>query len=249
MSLPARIDGRIWGVDTSACQGSPTYLAALRAAGCAFHFARAHTGNSVDTVWAATAAEAERLGVPFGAYGVVRNRGPVDAERQARAFLDAVRGTRRELPDVLDWELPVAPRTMSRAEAVANIKAARVWRDVVSEATGRAVLVYCGMGFVDAVELIAGEDGAEDLAALAADSPCFAAHYTQSALRLPTVPRAWRKTGWVLWQGSGDRAVCRNACQIPGRGCDVDIDWFRGTVDDLRALGMDLPVSDVRQGR
>jgi hypothetical protein len=123
MTLPTAIPGRLWGVDTSVAQGPPTYLGALRDAGCAFHFARAHSGNAADSVYHTTAAEAERLEVPFGAYGVIRDRGPVDAEKQARAFLDAVKGTRRELPDVLDWELPANPKAMTRAQAVGNQKA------------------------------------------------------------------------------------------------------------------------------
>ena len=78
--MPPAIPGRIWGVDTSIAQGPPTYLAALRDHGCAFHFARAHSGSAEDGVFKATAAEAERLEVPFGAYGVVRHRGPDAAE-------------------------------------------------------------------------------------------------------------------------------------------------------------------------
>lgn len=247
-TFPQAPDGETYGVDVSTAQGPPTYLPALIEVGARFMFARAHSGKAVDGQWAAMVRAAEEVGMPLGAYGVIRHYGPAGAESQARAFLDAIRGARLALPEVIDWELPATAAelaAMPRAVAAGNIRAARIWRDVVTAETRRPVLVYCGFGFVDALATRAGAGRADDigravdgdLAALA-ESPLFVAHYTQDRKRLPTVPRPWLERGrtWVLWQSSGDAAVCRNAVQIPGTRRDIDLDVYRGTVEDLIAL-------------
>jgi GH25 family lysozyme M1 (1,4-beta-N-acetylmuramidase) len=48
----------------------------------------------------------------------------------------------------------------------------------------------------------------------------------------PRLPPGW--DDWTIWQCSGDGGVL-----LPGGKGYVDVDLFRGTIDDLTALGVD----------
>lgn len=241
MTLPRDLPaGWIWGVDTSVAQGPPTYVPALRDAGCSFLIARATQGlHDVDDQFTATVRACSAASLPIGAYGVLCAYPREQAEAQARHFLDAVRGVPLDLAPVLDFEL-----SGPKVSAAGLLAAARAWCEVVEDELGRGVVVYTGPSFISGLRKLAGPAGAADLAALAT-RPLFVAHYTQNHARLPSVPGPWED--WGLWQASGDRKTCRNAAQLPGGTADIDVDFFRGSVEELRALGRREVAPDVRQ--
>jgi hypothetical protein len=110
-----------------------------------------------------------------------------------------------------------------------------IWCETVEQALRQRVMVYTGPAFVRQFITYAGLAGAEAVAALGR-RPLVVAHYTGDYARLPTVPRPW--SDWTIWQASGGRAASPNYATLPSHPTvDVDVDWFRGTVDDLIAVG------------
>jgi lysozyme len=57
------------------------------------------------------------------------------------------------------------------------------------------------------------------------------AQYTSAPA--PQVPKAW--TAWTFWQYIGKG-------KTPGVSLPVDLNWFNGTLDDLKALTVAAPV-------
>jgi len=242
--------GWIVGVDTSAAQGILD-VPALQAAGVAFLIAKATDGErSVDARWTITAAAARRHGLPLGAYGVYEPAGvaaaTTDAARAARVraqalhFVEVVRDAGATLPPVLDFEL-------ARGPALHNLTAAARWVDVVADALGREPMLYTGPAFWRDLCRMAGVAAAPAVARLAR-CPVWLAHYGPALAVGPMVPEPWASgEGWAMWQASGDapRAGQRERpwAHLPGRpSVAVDVDYFRGPVEALVALGRPVGV-------
>ncbi len=244
-AIPRPPAGWIVGVDTSAAQGILD-VPALQAAGVAFLIAKATDGErSVDARWTISAAAAVRHGLPLGAYGMYEPAGVAaardDAGRAARVraqaqhFLDVTRDAGATLPPVLDFELATGP-------ALHNLDAAARWVDVVADAMGREPMLYTGPAFFRDLCRMAGLAAAPALARLAR-CPVWLAHYAPALATGPTVPEPWASgPGWAMWQASGDAPRAgqrpRPWAHLPGRpAVAVDVDYFRGPVDALVALG------------
>ncbi len=225
MNLPAPRTGFCLGVDTSAAQGRLD-VAALGGAGVAFVIAKATDGTSVDGQWLDTVAGCALEGMPLGAYHVLEVH--ADPLAQADAFIEAVRGVDLVCV-VLDFELG-AGETAAQA-----LRHAVAWRDRVRDALGRPVLVYAAESFVDGLALMSGPPGHADVMALAT-SPLWVAWYGDGRDALdptahaPRLPHAWAT--WSIWQvgPSGTKGG-------PWGRDGIDVDWFRGTLDELLALG------------
>ena len=95
-------------------------------------------------------------------------------------------------------------------------------------------MVYASPGFVEQLSLLGGAATHELLAQLASQSPLVVAHYTGDFKRLPKVPDFW--DDWSIWQASGNAKVSPNYATLPGTNTVVDVDLFRGTVQDFLAL-------------
>mgnify|MGYP000101818013 FL=1 len=244
-AIPRPPAGWIVGVDTSAAQGILD-VPALQAAGVAFLIAKATDGErSVDARWTITAAAARRHGLPLGAYGVYEPAGvaaaTTDAARAARVraqalhFVEVVRDAGLTLPPVLDFEL-------ARGPALHNLTAAARWVDVVADALGREPMLYTGPAFFRDLCRMAGVAAAPALERLAR-CPVWLAHYGPALSTGPSVPEPWASgPGWAMWQASGDAPrgaqKPRPWAHLPGRpSVAVDVDYFRGPVDALVALG------------
>lgn len=242
----AQVPGdRIMGIDTSVFQGVLD-IEAIMAAGVEFAFHKATDGErGVDGQWSRSAAASSLHGLPFGAYGVLHPS--QDARRQAEHFVGVVRDSGFSLAPMLDFELAYG------VTALHALEDARAWLDIVEEAFGLEAIVYTGPSFIRQLAQLSGTAGAAELAAIS-QRMLFVAHYTQDHLRLPSVPPPWED--WTLWQSSGSykdghgKIVCVNACQLPGTSTDVDVDWYRGTIDELLALGLPAvaaPVNPAKQ--
>lgn len=221
--IPILPDGWIAGVDLGRAQGVVD-AAALVAAGVSFAWVRLTDGlHDVDPQARRTALACVEACLPFGWYGVIEPYGVEHAEAQAQHFLDAM-GTGRgaTLPPALDFELGKGRSAMDL------LASASAWCDVVT-ASDRAPIVYAGPAFLLQLEQLGG-DPARALAARLSARPLWVAHYTGSLAKPPRVPGPWQD--WTVWQVSGDGGV-----SLPGGRGWVDLDVFRGTVDDLAALG------------
>jgi lysozyme len=222
MSIPKAPPGYLLGVDTGQSQGRVD-AAALVAAGVGFQIIRATDGlHDVDPELSYSVAQAKAAGLPFGCYGVLEPYALEQAAAQAAHFVDTVHGLGADLCPCLDFELAHGQTGLVALEAAA------AWCDAVEAALGQRVMVYTGPSFIETLEKFADSADSDALAALG-QRPLWLAQYTALQARV-TVPPPWRD--WSVWQSSGD-----GAATLPGRSIDVDIDIFRGTVDDLRALG------------
>lgn len=224
MTLPQPREGLLLGVDTSAAQGRLRH-AELQAAGVSFAYHKATEGvRYVDPQWAASAEGSASAGLLFGAYGFLRPR--LDVKAQAFNFVRNVRGVPCDLPPALDFELA------DGMTAIAALRAASEWLDIVEAELGRECIVYTMPAFIAELAEFAGAAGDEVIAHIAR-RPLWVAHYTQDDNNPPHLPPGWLR--WAMWQRSGGRKVSRNAAQLPGTTLvDVDVDWMR--VDDFRAF-------------
>lgn len=222
MSLPKPPPGWLLLLDVGQSQGRID-VPALLAAGVSGLWVRATDGeHDVDPRCEETAASCLREGMPFGFYAVLEPYGLQRAVTQAAHFVSLARGTGATLPPWLDFELA---RGESASVALASAVA---WRDDVEQALGRTPMVYAGPAFLLQLEQLAGVAGAGSAVALAR-SPLCVAHYTGAVTRPPRVPPPWGD--WTCWQASGD-----GAARLPS-GADVDVDYFRGTIEELAAIG------------
>ena len=225
MTLPSPPPGWLLGLDTSAAQGHLN-VPAIVAAGVSALWARATDGlHDVDAVWrtGSTQRGCQDAGLPLGVYGVLEPYALSQVTAQAAHFCDASAGVDLALPPWLDFELA------HNESGLAALTSAADWCDAVEQRLGRGVMVYTGPAFIETLERYAGHAADAVLARLAA-RPLVVAHYTGSVDRPPIVPPPWSE--WAVWQASGDHAAT-----MPGTRVPVDVDYFRGSLDDLLALG------------
>lgn len=234
MRLPAKapFDGWIYGVDTSLYQGTLNCVALVEA-GVSFAWHKATDGERhVDPQWARSSESSAQAGLPFAPYGVLHPS--QDTRKQAENFLHNVRSVEFQLPPMLDFELAHG------VTALAALEAASMWLDIVEDGLGRGCVVYTGPSFIKGLAKLSGAAGAATLLAIAR-RPAVEAHYTQDFTKLPAAMPPWPT--WTVWQASGSHkdkdgnVICANACQLPGTNTDVDVDFFRGTIEELIALG------------
>lgn len=224
MGLPTPPSGWLLLVDTSASQGVLD-CAKLVQGGVSGVWHRATDGrHDVDKQWTASVASSVANNLPFGAYGVLEPYGAAAAADQANHFCDTIDGTGWTLPPWLDFELAHGLSGLDALTAAAN------WCDVVEQRIGRGVVVYTGPSFVETLEKYAGH-AADAVLARLATRPLALAEYNGGPPKTPHVPAPW--TDWTFWQASGDKAAT-----IPGTTTDIDVDYFRGTIDDLTSLGV-----------
>jgi lysozyme len=214
--------GWLLGVDLGAPQGLDVDWPALKANGVAFAWLRCTDGeHDVDPTFARNASECVRLALPFGVYGVLEPYGSARAAAQADHLLGVAKGSGATLPPWMDFELA---RGLTALQALMS---AVMWRDDVQKAIGFSPIVYAGPAFIAQLERLGGAPAFTEAQELAL-SPLAVAHYT-TATR-PLIPAPW--TDWTIWQRQGN-----GGAQLPGLSVDVDVDWYRGSVDELVALG------------
>lgn len=230
--LPKPKEGWALGVDVSRFQGRID-AEALVEHGVEFLYARASDGlRDVDPQWAATAAVCAASGLPCGPYGVIEPYSSMYARDQAQHFVDVVGDAPWTLPPALDFELA------RHLPASAALLGARRWLDTVEDKLGRGCIVYTGPSFFNELAKLSSwvPTAAADIAAIA-KRPLWVAHY---GVARPRCPRAW--DDWTIWQASGN-----GAATLPHTAVAVDVDWYRGDVDELLELGRRPQASLVAQ--
>jgi GH25 family lysozyme M1 (1,4-beta-N-acetylmuramidase) len=204
--------GHILGIDVSAFQGAIDW--GTLPSNVRYAYIRTTHGTAVDSRWE---RNADGCALPWGAYhGMAYGSDPVE---QAKTFATALRG-RGDFNPVLDFEVCRPGEKASEA-----VQRGTICMREIEQRVGRRCVIYTYPSFLQ--RLI--ELGA-DLSELGA-RPLWIAHYItgrKTPLLQPQVPTAWRT--WHLWQVAGN-----GYAQLPN-GLDVDVNWFRGSEEELAAF-------------
>lgn len=110
------------GLDISTWQGKNVNWDALAAAGTGFAMLRAGFGTTPDNTFERNAAEANRVGIPIGAYLYSYARTEESAEREAEFLLETVKPFRLEMPAAVDIEDPLL-ETLGKERLTAAVAA------------------------------------------------------------------------------------------------------------------------------
>lgn len=234
-ALPTPPPGWLMGVDISDAQGIVD-APALARAGVAFAWVKLTDGERSGQRHGADNARAlQEAGIPCGFYGVLEPYGRARVETQVLNFTRALADLDflPRLPPWCDFELARGESGLEALETAAE------WCELAEVATGWRPMIYTGPAFIATLARFAGS-AADSVLARLARFPLAVAHYGRTIERGPTVPRPWKD--WTVWQYSGDPAPpgqpARAWHHLPGRPrAAVDVDFFRGTIDDLIALG------------
>jgi lysozyme len=130
-----------------------------------------------------------------------------DATAQAQHFLATVQLAAGDLPPVLDIEVTAGVSDQQIWSGVST------WLQIVEQATGRQPILYTAPGFWSSHE--------PDLTLTS--YPLWLADYAAE----PVLPTGW--TSWLFWQHSQTGSVA-------GVTGSVDLDYFNGTLEQLRGL-------------
>ncbi len=230
-TLAPRPDGWTLGIDVSDVQGEldAPALAAAGVQACwikisdGIHDGQRHADENARGLRAA--------GIDVGFYGVLEPYGVARVEPQVANFLRRVKATGAvaTLPPWCDFELGKGLTGSALLESAAE------WCERVEAAGAGRPMLYSYPAFIAGLVRLAGGP-THPTARRLARFPLAIAHYGTTA---PSVPAPW--TDWVAWQASGDPAPAgarpRPWAHLPGRpGVAVDVDYYRGTVAELRAL-------------
>lgn len=205
----------IQGIDVSHHQDSIDWKA-VAAAGMQFAYAKASEGAGfTDPAFAANYAGILGAGMLRGAYHFF-DVAPAPLDQVAN-FLKAL-GTPRpdDLPPMLDLE------SGGSQDGPAIVRGALQWLDQVQQAVGRTPVVYCTGRFW--TDVLGNPEKLKEF-------PFWIAEYTGADA--PALPAG--RPSYSLWQYA-------QTGKVQGISGPVDLDWFNGSLDQLRQLG--LPAGD-----
>lgn len=257
------------GIDVSAWEPNIDWEKVC-AQGIGFAFIKASQADFTDSKFDMHWAGSKQAGVLRGAYHFLDPR--IDSRVQAETFLSKVKLEDGDLPPVLDLEelkatAPVAdaakgskgaksqknaqgskgskPTATGGTSAVTNaqfIACAQDWLARVEAATGRKPIIYSGPAFLQSRMNVNSR-----LPAWATKYTLWLANYLNHEINedidLPWQPNGW--SAWSFWQYS-DRGIIDGVMADDGSATGVDLNFFRGTVEQLYALaGTTVPVGRV----
>lgn len=229
----------ILGVDLGAPQGMHVDWKALRLAGVSFAILRTTDGvHDVDSTFARNADACDELEIPWGTYSVHEPYVPARAPEQVANLLRTLGDRRPTLPVFCDWELGGHRRPTELFESV------DAWCEAIVAANlGLVPAVYTSPAFVDQLNALDGVPGPHPKLQRLKRWLLWLAHYTQAFTKLPRTPVPWIGAPFI-WQASGDHFVkvdgrlvlcCKNYSSLPGTDIAVDVDLYRGTLEQLLA--------------
>jgi lysozyme len=193
------------GIDVSHYQGNVNWQD-VKAAGCAFAYAKATEGASIiDPTFNTNWAGINDAGLLRGAYHFYRAE--QNSTQQAQHFLSVVKLQPGDLPPMLDFELNDGVMGSALTSGVQN------WLDIVAEGLGVTPFIYTMTYFWN-----------QHMNDQFGKYPLWLARYNSVPGALPA---GWSK--WTFWQYS-------QSLPITGVTGDVDHDYFNGTLGDLQAL-------------
>ncbi len=213
-----------FGVDVSSYEPRVDWHA-LRAQGVRFAFIRATSGiGYVDPSFAEHWAGARQAGILRGAYHYMIAL--QDPTKQANLFIKTVGTGLGELPPIVDFE-DKYNETASNRRVVDTGKAIL---DQVEAAFGRKPMVYSRRTYFLEHMAVAGKQPT-----WAKNYPLWVAQYpyVYAEGNMPTQPEGWQD--WKFWQYS-ESGIIEGVTDEIGRPTEIDLDWFRGTAEELYAF-------------
>jgi lysozyme len=219
----------VYGVDVSEWEPKVDWRT-LRTEGVRFALIRATSGiGYVDKCFKAHWEGARREGILRGPYHYLI--AGQDAVRQADLFISTVGVDRGELPPIVDLEDKYNEDQPNR-KIISTCKAVL---DRIEQAFSRKPMVYSRTTYLQDHVTVNGK-----APAWAKDYPLWVAQYpwvfraeSMPNKNMPTQPPGWNN--WLFWQYS-EKAIINGVTDNGGRSTACDLDWFRGTVDELYAF-------------
>lgn len=213
----------LMGIDVSHYQGVIDWLKVANSAGSPlvdFVFIKATDGINADPMLLRNLNGAISAGIPFGFYHFWRPQHPW--KDQAGNFLHVITDASAKSIDSKQVEFSAALDIETGALPEERQQDALDWLATVAETIPKPQppLVYCSPSYAQ-VNLT-------DPAWLS--FPLWVAHYTTQSQ--PNIGK-WPK--WTFWQRQGN-------AKIDGIDALVDIDWFNGSIEDLKAMGSSVVV-------
>ena len=201
------------GIDVSHFQGSIDW-AQVKASGIQFAYLKATDGaTGRDPMFDKNAVGCLSAGIPFGAYHFFRPSEDPEAQAHNFLFMPLVRAT---LPPALDVE--ISPVTIDQIQHWLSLVEDGYPTPELQSGESMQPIIYCSPAFArQFLPSAALGDGFFDEYAL------WVAEYTSKP-----APDTAQWKDWEFWQYSANG-------RIAGISTPVDLDWFHGTVEDLKA--------------
>jgi len=218
------------GIDVAVYQPQVDWTG-VKASGVSFAFIKATEGTTLtDPTFSQHWQGARDAGLLRGAYHFFHPA--EDPVAQAQRFATVVGAGNSDLPPALDLEK--SGNTVTTDMLAANIGGVLTWLVTVERLLGLRPVIYTNQDTWDEVVQKLGGTGPDWLARY----PLWAANWVYSYADgdQPAMPPGWNQ--WTFWQfDSPDK--CNPACPplVPVTGVPngVDIDFFHGTLDQLRS--------------
>ena len=233
--MQAREKGNAQGIDVSRYQGKIDWKV-VKADGISFAFIKASQGKSYrDKTFIGNAQAVRAIGVLVGAYHYVEDsaKTPEDARKEAANFvsaIDSVGGIAAfDLPPVMDYESNKPNLSKTTVTAVA-----KAFLEEVERLTGVRPIVYTYQSFIGNFSGLSGY-------------PLWIARY--HATKAPSDASGWSR--WDFWQYSDGQyggTLPSGTRKVSGIAGPVDLNEYSGTVDELRALFTNRPVTPDKAG-
>lgn len=219
----------VHGVDVSKYEPQVNWRV-LRANGYRFAFVRATFGiGYVDETFRSHWEGARREGILRGAYHYLI--AGQDARQQADLFISTVGEDQGELPPVVDLE-DHSNDNESNSRIISSCKALL---DRIEQAFGKKPIIYSRSQFLKDRVSLSGRAPmwAKDYPLWLAQYPFTFSAATMPNKNMPTQAKGW--ADWMFWQYS-DKAIIEGVADAAGRPTACDLNWFRGTEDELYAF-------------
>lgn len=216
----------VHGVDVSVYEPRVDWRV-LRAQGFKFALVRATSGiGYVDPKFASHWEGARVEGFLRGAYHYLI--GGQDAKQQADLFISTVGSDKGELPPIVDLE-------DAYNENVPNnvlISRCKEVLDLIEKSFGRRPVVYSRKTYLDAhfTQFSRPPAWAKDYDIWVAQYPWTFNPNSMPNVNMPQQPPGWKD--WKFWQYS-ETAIVEGVTDENNLPTRIDLNWFRGTEDDL----------------
>ncbi len=222
------------GIDVSYSQDYQVNWQQFRASGFSFAYIKATEGTGIFDVrfnnhWQGARA----AGILRGSYHFFHPT--LDPLVQAHNFTTSVGVGQSDLPPVLDIEGDGANAFLVNNMA-ANFDRVRIWLETVEGALNLKPVIYTGAGFWNQVINRLGGAAPGWLNGYRLWVANFVGSYTDG-VTWPLMPSGW--DNWTFWQFSSP-GVWGVPDQIPAIAKSLDVDFYNGTEEQLRAsIGAD----------
>lgn len=195
------------GIDISQAQGTIDWVK-VAANGVKFAFIKATEGITViDSQFHKNMAGARAAGIICSPYHFFHPGD--DPHTTSSVFLKTIGELGpMDLPPMLDFEV------LDKSTIPDAVKCAKAWLDLVDIATKKTPILYSDLGFFEELRL-------------SADFAKYPLYIADISVKTAPIVKPWVSDAFFQYSWTG---------HVPGISTNVDMDYFYGTGDDLKAL-------------